>query len=277
MTEPTKQKPGRGPLIAVFVFLIAIVAFYGFSVQKAPKPADTTAGTETPIEAATQTAVAPASTEPTAATETPAATAEQTATPSEEGSKDLLAAPSSMILDVSKIMQDRVLGNPDAPVTIIEYASMTCPHCAHFATTVLPDVKKQLIDTGKAKLIYRDFPLDTFALRTAMMARCAEPDKYYSLIEVLFKNQDRWTKSDNPIAAVSQLGTLAGMDDAYIKQCMESVELEAYILRGVQDAQKNYNLKSTPTFVFNDGQEMLSGGHNVEDFINIVNKLSGGK
>jgi protein-disulfide isomerase len=276
MTEQTTKKPSRGPLVAVFVFLIAVIAFYGLNAQKAPKPADTTAGTETPIEAATQTP-APASAEPTASPETPVEKAEEEAAPATDGNKDLLAAPASMVLDVPKIMQDRVLGNPDAPVTIIEYASMTCPHCAHFATTVLPDVKKQLIDTGKAKLIYRDFPLDTFALRTAMMARCADPDKYYSLIEVLFKNQDRWTKSDNPIAAVTQLGTLAGMDEAYIKQCMESVELEAYILRVVQDAQKNYTLKSTPTFVFNDGQEILSGGHNVEDFVNIVNKLSGGK
>ena len=174
-------------------------------------------------------------------------------------------------------MEDRVLGNPNAPVTIIEYASMTCPHCAHFASNVLPEVKKQLIDTGKAKLIFRDFPLDTFALRTSMMARCAAPEKFYSLLEVLFKNQDRWTKSEDPIAAVTQLGTLAGMDEALIKQCMESAELEAYILRGVQEAQTKYNLKSTPSFVLNDGKEVLTGGHKVEDFVNAVNKLTAGQ
>src|SRR5437899_1859638 len=78
---------------------------------------------------------------------------------------------------------DRVLGKPDAPVTIIEYASLTCPHCAHFATDALPKLKEKWIDSGKAKLVLRDFPLDEPALRAAMVARCAPPGRFYPLVD----------------------------------------------------------------------------------------------
>src|SRR5437899_4297129 len=88
--------------------------------------------------------------------------------------------------------QDQVLGKPDAPLTIIEYASLTCPHCAHFATDVLAKLKPKWIDTGKATLILRDFPLYEPALRAAMVARCAPPERFYPLIDTLFDTQDRW-------------------------------------------------------------------------------------
>ena len=88
--------------------------------------------------------------------------------------------------------QDRVLGQADAPITIVEYASMTCPHCAHFANEVLPELKKKWIDTGKAKLVMRPFPLDQVALRAEMLARCLPPERYYPMIETLFKTQEKW-------------------------------------------------------------------------------------
>jgi protein-disulfide isomerase len=245
-----------------------ILAIY-FVTMSGDKKVDNTEGTETATEA-----IVSAPPVNTAETDKAPVANDITAAPVTE---DLLSKPASLILDVPTLMKDRVLGNPNAPVTIIEYASLTCPHCAHFANTVLPEVKKQLIETGKAKLIFRDYPLDTFALRTAMMARCTDDTKYYDLIEVIFRNQDQWTKADDPLAAVTQLGTLAGMDTEYIKTCMESAEMEAYILRGVQEAQTKYGLKSTPTFVFNDGAETLSGGQSIEQFTTIVNKLTAGK
>jgi protein-disulfide isomerase len=94
------------------------------------------------------------------------------------------AAPHQLLADAQTVLalgkDDRILGNPDAPITIIEYASLTCPHCAHFANEVLPELKKKWIDTGKAKLVLRDYPLDEPALRAAMIARCAPPDRYYA-------------------------------------------------------------------------------------------------
>ncbi len=84
---------------------------------------------------------------------------------------------------------DMVIGNSDAPVTIIEYASFTCPHCANFHANTLPELKKVWLDSGKAKLIYRDFPFDQRALRAAMLARCAGPKRYFAFVDVLYKQQ----------------------------------------------------------------------------------------
>src|SRR5438067_6939922 len=98
--------------------------------------------------------------------------------------------------DTAKLLaltpDDRILGKPDAPVTIIEYASLTCPHCAHFTTDVLPQLKEKWIDAGKAKLVLRDFPLDEPALRAAMVARCAPAERYFPLIDTLFASQEKW-------------------------------------------------------------------------------------
>src|ERR1700739_25881 len=107
-----------------------------------------------------------------------------------------VAAPHPMLADAQTALQitkdDRILGNPDAPITIVEYASLTCPHCAHFANDVLPEIKKEWIDTGKAKLVLRDFPLDEPPLRAAMIARCASPDRFYAFADTFFASQDKW-------------------------------------------------------------------------------------
>src|SRR5258706_11399400 len=91
-----------------------------------------------------------------------------------------------------------VLGNPEAPITIIEYASLTCPHCAEFDKSVLPQIKQTYIDTGKAKLVYRDFPLDATALKASMIARCLPSDRYFAFIDALFKQQNNWAYSGDP-------------------------------------------------------------------------------
>lgn len=194
-----------------------------------------------------------------------------------ETSKSLLAAPAALKIDIAAAMADRVLGNEKAPVEIIEYASMTCSHCAHFANKILPDVKKRLIETGKARLVYRDFPLDQTALKAAMMARCLPADKYYSMVEVIFSNQERWIKNKDPLEGLAQLGTLAGMDVDMFKSCTTNTELETAILKGVQDGQNKYKMKSTPTFVFNNGAETFNGAQAVEKFEETVNKLTKGK
>jgi protein-disulfide isomerase len=186
----------------------------------------------------------------------------------------LLAGPAALDVDIDKAVADRSMGKDDAPVTMIEYASMTCPHCAHFSNDLLPEIKKELIDTGKLRLIYRDYPLDTFAMKAALMARCADPDKYFDLVEVIFKNQERWVKNADPVKGLIQLGALAGMNEDFIKACMANEELQSAILSRVQDAQKNYKLNATPTFIFNNGAETMSGDKEVKDFVNVVNKLT---
>ena len=146
---------------------------------------------------------------------------------------------------------DRVLGRADAPVTIIEYASFTCPHCAEFDRVTLPEVKKNWIDTGKAKLVYRDFPLDGVALKASVMTRCAPPDRFYSYVDTLFQSQDGWARSRDPEDALSHIAKLGGMSDDQFKSCMKDEKLSDSIADGAMKAQKEYGVNSTPTFFVN--------------------------
>lgn len=233
----------------------------------------TAAAADSTVPAPPPPAAAAPEASPEKAVEAPAAAP----APQQQTAEPAQASPALEPGSLATMTGDRFLGNANAPVTIIEYASLTCPHCAHFTTQVLPEVKKRLIDTGKAKLIFRDFPLDQFALKAAMMARCLPPEKYFNIIEVIFSNQERWTKAEDPLKALAQLGGLAGMDDAAFQSCTQNSALEAAILAGVQDAQTKYKIQSTPSFVFNDGADQLSGAQDAGKFEAIVNKLSQGK
>lgn len=188
-------------------------------------------------------------------------------------SSSLLAPSAATEVDMDNALAERAMGDPDAPVVMIEYASMTCPHCARFHNEILHPVKQKLIDTGKLRLIFRDYPLDTHALRAAMMARCTDRSRYFNLVEVIFKNQDRWVKSNDPLAGLKQLGALAGMEPSYIENCIKNPQLEQFILSGMQDAQRKYKIKATPTFIFNNDAKQLSGDQNPEDFERVVEEL----
>ena len=146
--------------------------------------------------------------------------------------------------------QDRVLGDPKAPVTIIEYASLTCPHCATFHTASLPDLKKNYIDTGKVRLVYRHFPLDKFAAKGAMLANCAGKDREFAVIDVLFQNQLQWAGARDPEAELAKIGRLAGVGEAEFKACMENQALLEKIL-GERQAGERAGVDSTPTLFIN--------------------------
>ena len=111
---------------------------------------------------------------------------------------------------------DMVLGKPDAPVTVIEYASLTCPHCAAFHAQTFPKVKTELIDTGKVRFVYRDFPLDGAALAAAALAHCAPPDRYFPMIGHIFENQRQWAVEGAWRERLTQLAAVAGMDKAAV-------------------------------------------------------------
>src|SRR5215472_14177271 len=106
---------------------------------------------------------------------------------------------------------DRILGDRDAPITIIKYASMTCPHCARFAGDVLPDLKKKWIDPGKVRLVLRDFPLDNEAVHASMIARCAPPDRFYAFVDTFFADQAKWVMAPDYQTALTRLAELGGM------------------------------------------------------------------
>ncbi len=147
--------------------------------------------------------------------------------------------------------QDHALGKADAPVTIIEYASLTCPHCAEFDRDTLPKIKQNWIDTGKAKVVFRDFPLDGLALRAAMLARCAPPQRYFGFIDMLFQNQPTWVRATDPEQALEHIAKLGGMSDEQFQSCMKNEELANAVAASGQTAQKEYGVESTPTFFIN--------------------------
>ncbi|MDW7553813.1 MULTISPECIES: DsbA family protein [Azospirillum] len=176
-------------------------------------------------------------------------------------------------VSTADLLADRVLGNPNAPVTILDYSSMTCPHCAAFHTETLPKIKEAYIDTGKAKLIFRDFPFDQTALRASMLARCAPAERYYPLLDVLFKSQGQWSRAADPVKALAQLGKLAGMSEQTISACMANQALENGILQSRLVGQDKYKVEATPTFVLNEGAATISGAQSFETFAAAIDKL----
>src|SRR6267378_6800684 len=152
---------------------------------------------------------------------------------------------------LSVTTDDRILGNPDAPITIVEYASLTCPHCAHFANEVLPELKKKWIDTGKVKLVLRDYPLDEPALRAAMIARCAPPDRFYAFADTFFASQEKWLGARDYREALARLAKFGGMGKDEFDACLNNTKLEDKIVAGRLSASQELDVSATPTFYIN--------------------------
>ena len=181
-----------------------------------------------------------------------------------------LLADAQTVLALSK--DDRILGNPDAPITIVEYASLTCPHCAHFTNDVLPELKKKWVDTGKAKLVLRDYPLDEPALRAAMIARCAPPDRYYAFVDTFFGSQEKWVTARDYRDALARLVKLGGMSREEFDNCLKNTALENKIVEGRLIASKELDVNSTPTFFINGTK--FTGAPTVEEFDKALSGLA---
>jgi len=165
---------------------------------------------------------------------------------------------------------DHVLGDPKAPITMIEYASLTCPHCAHFNTQILPDVKKKWIDTGKVKLIYRDFPLDQVAAKAAQIAECAPKDRYFGVIDLIFAGQQSWAAASDPIAALAKPLRIAGLGEAEIKECLANEAMSNAVVADLQTGQ-TLGVNSTPTLIING--QLYPGARSVEELDGVFGKL----
>jgi protein-disulfide isomerase len=170
-------------------------------------------------------------------------------------------------------LQDRVMGDPNAPIEIVEYASLTCPHCRHFHDEILPDIKKNYIDTGKAKLIFRDFPFDQLGLFAAVLARCAPPSRYYQFLDVLFQNQDQWSRESDPVGALTRIGKLGGLSEADYKACLGNEAIVNGLVQSRLTANKQYGVESTPSFVIN-GEKRVVGSQPYEVFDELLKKLA---
>ena len=166
------------------------------------------------------------------------------------------------------VLEERSLGADDAPVTMIEYSSLTCPHCAEFHTTTLPKIKEQYVVPGKVRLVYRDFPLDPLAAAAAMLPHCVEPDRYFGLLEGLFRSQSTWARSQEPAKELERLSRFAGLSPAAFQSCINNKDLLQAIQQRAEAARKEYNITSTPTFII-DGRKIV-GATGFEEFQKVI-------
>lgn len=165
---------------------------------------------------------------------------------------------------------DVPLGAADAPVTIVEYSSFTCPHCANFHTRTLPAIKEKYIDTGKVRLIFREHYFEEMGLWASMLARCGGPESYHDKVAMLFEKQREWARRETVGTELSRLGRLAGLSQERLESCMGD---EPYMLKLIADWQeglKSHDVNSTPTFFING--EKVSGDMSVEAFSALIDK-----
>lgn len=173
-------------------------------------------------------------------------------------------------LSTEDALAERAMGRADAPVTIIEHSSLGCPHCAAFHRETLPAIKERYIDTGKVRLIFRDFPFGVPALAATMLARCAPQDRYFAFIEVLFKSQPSWAQAEDPLGALMQVARMGGLSKDDFDACIGNQDLLEAIQQRKRQAHEERDVESTPTFFING--EKLEGARPFKDFEDIIEK-----
>ncbi|BCJ90166.1 disulfide bond formation protein DsbD [Terrihabitans soli] len=159
---------------------------------------------------------------------------------------------------------DHVLGPADAPVTVVEYASLTCSHCKAFHEETFSEVKKRYIDTGKIRFIFRDFPLDQFATAGAMLGRCAGEGKYFPIADAFFDQQDQLRAAPDPFVWLQSFAKQVGFTQESFEACLSNQSLTDNILAVRQRASEKFGVSSTPTFFFNG--KVRRGGMTIEEF-----------
>ena len=182
-----------------------------------------------------------------------------------------LKADNHSVLSISD--NDFYIGSPDAPVTIIEYASMSCSHCADFHNNTLDDLKSEYIDTGKVRFVFRDFPFNYPALAGSMIVGCVPKDAKYQYMNALYKLQNNWIRREHSdtrkeLYKIMQSG---GMKQEEFDLCLSNIDLENDILEGVMGAQREFNIRSTPSFIING--VLYSGNKNIKEFRQIIDKI----
>lgn len=169
-------------------------------------------------------------------------------------------------------LKELTLGPPDAKVVVVEYASMTCGHCARFHESVFPKLKEQYIDTNKIQFVFREFPLDNLAAAASMLARCSGGDKTFPMIDVLFDKQADWAfVKDNPVPALREIAKQAGFTQETFDACLKDDELLKKVMAQRERAASVFGVNSTPTFFVNGTK--LAGTTTIEDFSKVIDPL----
>jgi len=170
---------------------------------------------------------------------------------------------------------DMVMGLASAPVTVIEYASLTCPHCANFHASAFPDLKASYIDKGLVRYIYRDFPLDRLALQGSMIARCAGPERYFGFLDAFYKQQRSWALADQSQAnaAMKRLAKIGGMPEDAFDACLKNQDVQNEVLTQRLRGEREFEVGSTPTLIIN-GQKHR-GAATFEELDKVLKPLVG--
>jgi len=168
-------------------------------------------------------------------------------------------------------LPDRPLGQEKAPVTVVEYASMTCSHCARFHTAVYPEFKKKYIDSGKVRFILREFPLDPIAMGAFALARCLPEDKYYPMVDTLFEQQKNWAFVPDPPKALLVIAKQAGFTEQTFESCLTDPKLGHSIEESARRANEKFGVSGTPTFFING--QMLKGEATLEAISKIIDPM----
>jgi protein-disulfide isomerase len=167
---------------------------------------------------------------------------------------------------------DRFLGESAAPITIVEFSSLTCPHCASFHKHTLPELKAAWFDSGKARMIYRHYPLDGLALRAAALADCFEGKRFFGFLDLLFRTQENWARDNDPLGVLKKLAKQAGMGEEQSEACLTDEAKMDKIFEKVAHARDTYEIQSTPSFVV--GGEKIAGSKTFEQFDKILRDLA---
>ncbi len=173
-------------------------------------------------------------------------------------------------------LSEHVLGSPSAPVTVIGYSSVTCSHCAHFYNDVLPKIEERYIKTGKVRLVFREFPLDGIALKSAALANCLPQSQFFPFITVLYRNREAWLSSPKPETVLIQYAKLAGLNEASANACLQNTDLLDNLIAMRSQAIETHNIRATPTFIINE-REKLMGAQNFEVFAAAFDKILAGR
>lgn len=176
---------------------------------------------------------------------------------------------------------DKVLGDRNAPVTLIEYASITCPACAAVAEQILPDIKEKFVDTGQVKLVFREYPTHNpeLSLAVSVLARCASENvddaAYFTLLDGLFKTQGEWAENVAPRSALERIFDQAGLEGSAFETCLNRNDLVDIVNENAKSGIEEFNVRSTPTFVLNGSVLALASKEDFEKSIAAAVKEAG--
>ncbi|KQS77406.1 hypothetical protein ASG25_03785 [Rhizobium sp. Leaf384] len=229
------------------------------------KPADAMTTSSTSATPATSSAPAPSQTQAQTQMAQAAAPAAAPELPQADGEVEL-----------SKLMEpgalpEMAIGKADAPVTIVEYMSMTCPHCAHFHNTTFDAIKAKYVESGKVRFVLREFPFDPRAAAAFMLARCAPEGQYFPMVSMLFKQQEQWAAAQNGRDALLQMSKLAGFSQESFEACLTNQKLLDDVNAVMQKGMKDYKVASTPTFFING--KRYSGDMSVDTMSALIDPL----